>query len=91
MDPKDFENGAQIEPGGAKMEAKVGPDTPKFEKKQQRNNEHKSTSPRRPLFTENVANMAPTWHPKWSQNEEKIDPKNDPIWGCFRDRVFFRF
>ena len=68
MDPKDFENGAQIDPGGAKMEAKVGPDTPKIEKKQQRNNERKSTSQGPPFFAKNVANMAATWIPKTSQN-----------------------
>ena len=31
----------------------------------------------RPILVENVANIAPTWHPRWNQDGQKIDPKID--------------
>ena len=42
-----------------------------------------------PLWVaKNVANMAPTCPPKWSQNHSKIDPKIKQILSCFQDRVW---
>ena len=48
-----------------------------------------STGP--PIFEENVANMAPTWVPRGSQNEEKIDAKIDQKFDASWDRFLGGF
>ena len=84
MDPNDLPNGAQIEPGGAKMEAKVGPDTPKIEKKQQRNNERKSIPQCPPLLAEKCRQHGPNLAPKMEpKSEKKSIPKTIKFWVAF--------
>ena len=38
-----------------------------------------------------VANMVPTWLPKWSQNREKIDPKINHFFDASWDRFLIGF
>ena len=44
-----------------------------------------------PIFEENVASMAPTWVPRGSQNEEKIDAKIDQKFDASWDRFLGGF
>ena len=44
-----------------------------------------------PILEENVANLAPTWVPRWSQNGEKIDAKIDQKIDAFQDRIMLNF
>ena len=68
----------------------IGPGGEKIERKHQRNKEEGST-PQRPTGpppgAEKVANKAPTWAPKWSQDGQKIDAKMhhffDASWNRF--------
>ena len=46
---------------------------------------------RPPILEENVANMAPTWVPRGSQNEEKIDAKIDQKFDASWDRFLGGF
>ncbi len=59
----------------------------KIEKKHQRNKEEGSTLQAPPPGAEKVANMAPTWVPKWSQDGQKIDAQMhhffDASWNRF--------
>ena len=43
------------------------------------------------LGSKKVANMAPTWSPKRSQNQEKIEAKIDPNFGGSWGRIFKGF
>ena len=43
------------------------------------------------FWAEQVANMAPTWVPKWNQNGPKIDPKIDQNFDGSRDRFLIEF
>ena len=86
-----FLNWIQKVQGGTKivrMEAKGAHMEPKWhqkgvrmakeaELKRQRNTEEGGLSSRLPHFSRKMANMAPTWLPKWSQNCFKIWPKID--------------
>ena len=47
--------------------------------------------PRPPILEENVANMAPTWVLRWSQNGEKIDAKIDQKFDASWDRFLLGF
>ena len=38
-----------------------------------------------------MANMAPTWVPKWNQDDPKTDPKIDQNFDGFRDRFLMEF
>ena len=42
-------------------------------------------------WTEKVANMAPTWFPKWNQNGEKINPKIDQNFDASWDQFLIGF
>ena len=68
-------------PRAAEMEPKMAPrlsqNGEKARKKSQRNKIVAGVPRRRPILTENGANMAPTWGSKWSQDPQKIDPKID--------------
>ena len=58
----------------------------KARNKSQRNKNVGGVPRRRPILTENGANMAPTWVSKWSQDAQKIDPKIDHFCDSSRDR-----
>ena len=60
--------GYPIGPGRPKMGYPIGPGRPKIREKHQRNKEEGSISQGPPPGAEKVANMAPTWVPKWSQD-----------------------
>ena len=68
MKPNTCQNGPQMGPrrwpGGPKSGEKTA--------SKQKGREH-TTDP--PFLAEKVANMAPTWAPRWSQNRTKIDTK----------------
>ena len=40
---------------------------------------------------EKVANMGPTWFPRWSQNQWKMRSKINQIFNAFWNRFFMRF
>ena len=65
----------------------IGPGGEKIERIHQRNKEEGSVSQGPPPGAEKVANMAPTWAPKWSQDGQKIDAKMhhffDASWNRF--------
>ena len=61
----------------------------KIRKKRQHNKKVGGTNLRPHIFSEKVANMAPTWLPKWSQHGQKINAKidhfSDASWNRFLD------
>ena len=80
MEGQTFQNRAEIGPRGRQDDQKI--------EKQHRPNKKGGGAPQ-PCTTlgENVANMAATWVPRWSQNGEKIDAnidqKIDASWDRF--------
>ena len=81
----------QSRPGPPKIHSKLGLDTPKSKRKQQCNNERKSTSQGPPFFAKNVANMATTGHPRSIRNRSKHDPKIDIFWNGFWHRFWMPY
>ena len=73
--PNSIPNVAEGRENGAQMEPRRGQQTEKIKEKRQRIKKQGWTSQRRPSWAEKVANMAPTWSPKWSQDGQKIDAK----------------
>ena len=63
----------------------------KARKKSQRNKQVGGVPRRRPILTENGANMATTRSSKWSQDAQKIDPGIDHFFDASRDRFFNGF
>ena len=64
--------------GGQKWGTPSAPGTKnskKIDLKKQRNKKEGGTPQSRSILIEKVANMAPTWVPKWSQDGQKIDAK----------------
>ena len=81
-------------PRGAKMEPKWRQDGVKTAKKSEKNTnatKKRVASHSVPPGAEKVANMAPTWVPKWSLNGEKIDAKIDQKFDASWDRFLERF
>ena len=67
-------------PKPSKIEPKLGQEGSRTTKKSKNNIDPTKRGGARqgpPFLEENVANMAPTWVPRWSQNGEKIDAKID--------------
>ena len=65
---------------GAKNGVPHRPAAPKNRKnlkKRERNKKEGGIPQHRFILTEKVANMVPTWIPKWSQDGQKIDIKMD--------------
>ena len=50
-----------------------------------------STCRRRPFLKENVANIEPSWLPKWNRNQCKNDAKINPKNNAFQNRLLKRF
>ena len=69
MEARTLPNRAQRAPRG-------GQDAPKTEKEDRPNINHPRLVPRRRVLSEKVANMAPSWLPKSSQNRAKIEEKS---------------
>ena len=90
MGPKTFQiectDGSQSRPNGAQMAPRWSQNGEKTRKKSQRNKQVGGVPRRRPISTENRANMVPTWASKWSQDAQKIDPKIYHFFDASRDR-----
>ena len=80
MEAQTVQNRAQIEPRGVQ-------DDQKIEKQHRPNKKRGGVAQRCTILEENVANMAPSWVPRCSQNAEKVDAENDQkfaaCWGRF--------
>ena len=67
----------------------IGPRRQEIEKnlkKRERNKKEGGIPQHRFILTEKVANMVPTWIPKWSQDGQKIDIKMDDFLDASWDR-----
>ena len=79
IEPQTFQNRAQKaskgSPEGAKSEKQYRPNKKK--------RADKSTFGHPPFLSEKVANIAPTWPPRWCQDGSKIYQKMDASWDRF--------
>ena len=86
--------GARYGQDGAKMEPKWGQDGVKTANKseitRQRINKEGGVPQSRLILVEKVANIAPTWIPKWSQDGQKVNAKIDHFLMPLGN-VFFEF
>ena len=76
---------------GAKNGVPHRPAARKNRKQTQSNKERAGLPQSRPILVENVANMAPTWFSKWSQDGQKIDAKFDHFFDTSWDQLLDDF
>ena len=77
MGPRNLQNGGPNLPNRAQIAPRGGHDAQKNEKEHTLNKKRGALGNGCPHFEEKVANMAPSWPPKSSQNRRKIDAKID--------------
>ena len=103
--PTWHKNGAKIgvlhRPLAPKMGYPIGPRRQKWSTPSARGAKYRNensnatkkgqTSKKTPHLVENVANIAPTWYPRWNQDGQKIDPKIDHFFDTSWDRSLKQF